>query len=159
MTFTNTTGTDITVSAYTVIFYNSGGAETGSQTGVNVPLTVTGNNSVTDPEDHEYVAPVPPDSSTLPAILLVPQAAPFRHEGSVFACLSQWPFRSYVIWWLFAPSVFFHWRLGATNVPTPCVTISMPFSRTIRVAARIDSREYPNSSIMACSVGARDPAG
>jgi hypothetical protein len=86
--FTNTTGTDITVSAYTVIFYNSGGAEAGSQTGVNVPLTVAASNSVTDTEDHEYVAPVPP---IRPPASYSPGPRRPRHSGTKAVSLRAFP--------------------------------------------------------------------
>lgn len=55
MTFTNPSGTDITVEDYTVVFFSASGGETGSlDAQVDQPIIVAANNSVSDVEHHDF---------------------------------------------------------------------------------------------------------
>ncbi len=63
-TFTNPSGSDITIESYAVLFFDSAGKETGSTTDASFPFTVAAGNSYADREYHPDLAPIPPDTAT-----------------------------------------------------------------------------------------------
>lgn len=62
--FTNPNASDITITSYDVLFFDTSGQETGYTQAVNTPVIVAANSSYSDVESHSFSAPIPDNSNT-----------------------------------------------------------------------------------------------
>jgi hypothetical protein len=65
-TFSNSTSSDIAIESYTVLFFGSSGAQTGSASDASQPFTVAASNTYRDEEYHPDLAPCPTGQRVVP---------------------------------------------------------------------------------------------
>src|ERR1700733_6644349 len=57
--FTNPNASNITITSYDVLFFDTSGQEIGYTQAVNTPVIVAANTSYSDVESHSFSAPIP----------------------------------------------------------------------------------------------------